>query len=222
MLTSVLYVMGAYLWGSIPTAYLVARYKKGIDIREYGSGNAGATNAMAYVGKYTGFLIGVFDSMGKGALPVFVANLLDQSLAVQVSMGLAAIAAHNWNIFMRFTGGRGVATALGIILGVWLWKEYLILMFVMGMLGRTIFKETGLWTLASLILLPILAIVFKRPDEILIMNLGIAALLIAKRLTANWEAPAEGYAIYQVMLNRILWDRDVPRKAQWTERRPSA
>ena len=68
MLTPVLLVIGAYLWGSIPTTYLVARYKTGIDIREFGSGNMGASNAMAYVGKLSGFLIGTFNRVGKGIL----------------------------------------------------------------------------------------------------------------------------------------------------------
>ena len=84
-MTAVLFIIGAYLWGSIPSAYLAARYFRNIDIREYGSGNVGAANVFSQLGKRAGWILGTFDSMGKGALPVFLANLLDQSLAVQAA-----------------------------------------------------------------------------------------------------------------------------------------
>ena len=95
-MTATLFIIGAYLWGSIPSAYLAARYLRGIDIREYGSGNVGAANIFSNIGKRIGWVLGTFDSMGKGALPVFLAGYaFDQSLAVQVGVGLAAIAGHN-------------------------------------------------------------------------------------------------------------------------------
>ena len=221
MLTPVLFVIGAYLWGGIPTTYLVARYKTGIDIREFGSGNMGASNAMAHVGKWSGLLLGTFDCVGKGILPVLLARLLDQSLGVQVGIGLAAIAGHNWTPFLRFTGGRGVATAVGLIVVFALWWEAIILVATMGVLGRLIFKDTGLWTFLSMLVLPVLAFLFNRPIEILVMTMFIGILLIAKRLTANWEPPY-GSSLIRIMLYRILWDRDVARKVEWTQRIPQS
>ena len=70
----VIIVIGAYLLGSIPTAYLVAKHKAGIDIRQYGSGNVGAANVSAQIGARIGFALGTFDCVAKGVLPVVVAD----------------------------------------------------------------------------------------------------------------------------------------------------
>jgi glycerol-3-phosphate acyltransferase PlsY len=220
MLGIILLVLGSYVWAAIPSSYLVGRYMKGIDIRDYGSGNVGATNVMTHVGRWTGFSLGTWDCLAKGTLPVVLARLLDQSLAVQVGAGLAAIAGHNWSPFIGFTGGRGVATAIGVLLGLLMFWEFLILAVVIGVIGQLMFRESGFWTFISILLLPVLAYLFNRPTEILYMNLGIGALLILKRVTANWEPPGTEYALARVVAYRVLWDRDVPRKAQWTKRGP--
>jgi glycerol-3-phosphate acyltransferase PlsY len=220
-LTAVLLIVGAYLWGSVPSSYLVGRYLKGIDIRRYGSGNVGATNLMTHVGKRTGFLVGIFDCLAKGTLPVALAQVFDAGLAVQAGVGLAAIVGHSWSPYLRFTGGRGVATAIGVVLGSLMWPESLILTVVMGGIGRLAFHDTGFWTFIALLALPVLAFAFDRPPEILAMTLGISVLLLAKRLTANWERPVSGYPVIRVLAYRALWDRDVPRNVQWTGRRPT-
>ncbi len=218
--TAALLIVGAYLWGAVPVSYLVGRYRKGIDIRDYGSGNVGATNLMTHVGARTGFLVGVFDCLAKGTLPVVVARLLDLPESVQAAAGLAAIAGHSWSPYLRFTGGRGVATAVGVIFGFLMWQEMLILAVVLAA-GRLLFRDTGLWTLVSLLALPVLARMFDEGPEIVMMTLGIGALLMAKRLTANWERPDPRYPVAQVLAFRALWDRDVPRKHQWTDRQPA-
>ena len=220
MLIAVLLIAGSYLFGAIPTAYLVTRYFKGVDIRDFGSGNVGATNVMIHVGWWHGFLQGIWDCLAKGALPVFLAHVLDQSLAVQVAVGLVAIAGHNWSPYLGFTGGRGVATAVGVLFGSQLWPEFFILTLVLGIMGRLLFKDTGMWTLVALIVLPVIAVILHRPPEIFYMTLGIGVLLISKRLTANWEPPSRDYPLLQVLMFRALWDRDVPKQAQWTERSP--
>ena len=229
MLTAALFIAGAYLWGAIPSAYLAGRYLKGIDIRRYGSGNIGAANVMSQVGKGTGWLIGTFDCLGKGALPVFLAAyVFEESLAIQVATGLAAIAGHNWSPYIRFTGGRGVAPAVGVVFGFQMWWEFLILTVVMGAIGRLLFRETAFWTFVSILLLPLLAFLFDRftpvdrSPEVLYMTLGIAVLLLAKRLTANWERPPNDAPLIMVLMYRLLWDRDVARQTQWTERRPQS
>lgn len=227
MLTAILFIAGSYLWASIPTAYLVSRYKKGIDIRDYGSGNVGAANVIAHVGRVTGFLLGTFDCLGKGTLPVVLAAQLDQSVAVQAGVGLAAIAGHNWTPFLRFTGGRGVATAIGVVFGFQMWPEFIILAAVIGVLGRLMFNEVGFWTFFSMLALPVLTFLvgllpqIDRPPEMMFMTLGIGALLMLKRVTANWEMPSGEYPLFQVVACRILWDRDIPKKLDWTRRRPS-
>lgn len=220
MVTSVFVIIGAYLWGSIPSAYIVARYAKGIDIRGYGSGNVGATNLMGQMGVLTGLALGSFDCVVKGTLPVLLAKLLGLSLTSQALVGLAAIAGHNWSPYIRFTGGRGVATAIGVLVGFLMWKEFLILTGVLGGLGRLVLRETGLATLLSLVMLPVLALLFGQPHEVVLMTLGIGFLLVLKRLVANWNPPARGIPLWRVMLNRFLWDRDAPRTSKRVGRRP--
>ena len=226
VLLSAVVIIGAYLWGGIPTSYLVARRKLGIDIRSYGSGNMGATNLMAQAGAWTGFFTGIYDCVGKGTLPVVIAGGTfispDLGLGVQGMAGLAAVAGHNWSPYMRFTGGRGVATGVGVFLGFFMWKEMLIMTFVLGFLGRLVFKETGLWTLIALITLPPLSYAFSQPPEVVLTTVGIMLLLIAKRVMANESTAPDGIPMRRVVLNRILWDRDVPVKSDWLERSPSS
>lgn len=219
-MVTALIIAGAYLWGAVPSAYLAGRFLKGIDIRDYGSGNVGAANVGEHVGRWTGIGLGAFDMLGKGTLPIVVARLLDQSLAAQGAVGAAAIAGHNWSPYIRFTGGRGIATAMGALVGLSMWLELLTVAVLFGWIGRSIYRETGLWTLVSMVVVPLLAYVYGRPEELVYATVGFGALIALKRLTANWEMPRGEHGLARVLTYRLTWDRDVPRKAQWTARRP--
>lgn len=214
MLSAILFVAGAYLLGAVPSAYLVGQYLKGIDIRRYGSGNVGATNVIDHVGKLPGLSLGAFDCLAKGTLPVVLSKVLGQSLEVQLAVGLASIFGHNWSPYIRFTGGRGVATAIGVIIGLMMWQEFIILCLVLGIIGRYIFRDTGFFTLLSLLALPLLAYLFNRPSEILYATVMIGVLILVKRLTANWESSFHHHSVLKVVVCRILWDRDVPQKGR--------
>lgn len=228
ILPTVALIAAAYLWGGIPTAYLVARLSSGIDIREYGSGNVGASNAAVHLGAKTGVAVGLFDFIGKGMLPALLARALDMPTAVQVGAALAAVAGHNWSPYIRFTGGRGVGAAGGAILAFALWYEALAATILIAGIGRVLIKDTGLLTLMAMIALPLTAVavgalgIAHRPTEIVAMCAGIAVLLTAKRLTANWERPDTKRAVLHTLICRILWDRDVPKQQEWTERTPIA
>ena len=113
----------SYLLGSIPSAYIIGRLFKGIDIRKTGSGNMGAMNAIYAVGLLPGLIVGAAD-VGKGALAVYLATFLCQLsnpaglalMIVQLVCGLTAIAGHNYPVFLGFRrGGKGGATAIGIL-----------------------------------------------------------------------------------------------------------
>ena len=220
MVENVLLVVGAFLVGSIPTGYLVSRYAAGIDIRDYGSGNAGASNVIAHVGMWIGAAQGLFDCLVKGALPVLVGAYIDANPWAQGGAGIAAVVGHNWSPFLRFTGGRGVATGIGALLGLMLWRELLIMAVLSLILMRIATRDTGLWTLMSIVLLPALAYVLGQPPEKVLTVVAIGALLVFKRLTANWEPIPSEYGVLRVLAFRILWDRDVPKRVEWTNRRP--
>ncbi len=216
----ILLIVAAYLWGAVPTAYLVARYVKGIDIRNHGSGNVGASNAAEHLGGRIGLAIGIFDAIGKGSLIVVIASFLDQDLAVQVGMGLAVIVGHNWSVYLRLTGGRGIATSLGVILGLGLVWEFPV-WGILILSGRIARGDTALLALFGALALPFLAWMRGQPAEIVWMLVAITLLMVTKRTTANWERPkTDGNGLPRVLTNRILWDRDESAKEEWTVRRP--
>jgi acyl-phosphate glycerol 3-phosphate acyltransferase len=103
----------AYLAGSIPFGYLLARYR-GIDIRTVGSGNIGATNVTRNLGHKLGALVFVLDS-AKGALPTALALWLTHDVAVAAAAGLSATIGHMFPVWLRFRGGKGVATGTGVV-----------------------------------------------------------------------------------------------------------
>lgn len=113
MLTGIVSLIIGYLLGSFPTAYLIARYRKGIDIREVGVRNMGGANVIRHVGKGEGIVTLIVD-MGKGALSVFIPQLLGASLPWVLGAGFAAMLGHNYPVYIGFRGGKGIATVMGI------------------------------------------------------------------------------------------------------------
>ena len=128
-MTDAALVLLAYLTGSIPMAYVVGRAARKIDIRRYGSGNAGASNVWVQVGKRTALSVGAFDVFVKGSLPTYVAWEFGTSPWIAAAAGLAAVAGHNWSAYLGLTGGRGVTVATGVML-VLAWKELIALLLV--------------------------------------------------------------------------------------------
>jgi glycerol-3-phosphate acyltransferase PlsY len=104
-----------YILGSIPFAYIIGRLKKGVDIRETGGGNIGALNVYRNVGPIYG-LSALAADIGKGAMAVVIASWLDLSLPWICVAGFAAVLGHNWPVFLKFRGGKGAATVLGVLL----------------------------------------------------------------------------------------------------------
>lgn len=123
LLTAFCAIVAAYLIGSIPFAFLIVRWRKGIDIRTVGSGNVGATNVGRLLGlRYFLFTFGL--DVAKGFLPTWVLPRLAEMLTheniggLPVLVGLAAILGHNYPLYLRFRGGKGVATSLGAFLAL--------------------------------------------------------------------------------------------------------
>ncbi len=111
----ILAIVIGYLLGSIPCAYIAGRLVKGVDIRQLGGGNMGAVNIMREIGTAAGFTV-LFADMAKGSLAVLVAQWLDVSLIWVFIVGLAVVVGHNWPVWLRFKGGQGLATTLGVLL----------------------------------------------------------------------------------------------------------
>ncbi|MDH4291554.1 MAG: glycerol-3-phosphate acyltransferase, partial [Dehalococcoidia bacterium] len=111
----ILSVIIGYLLGSIPTAYIVSRVRKGTDIRTIGSRNMGGANVMREIGTHEGVFVGLFD-IAKGAGAILIARALDVSELWVFGTGFAAVVGHNFPLFAGFRGGRGSATVIGIFL----------------------------------------------------------------------------------------------------------
>ena len=110
-------ILISYLIGSIPSGFLLTKYVMRKDVRKYGSGNIGATNVARVMGIKSGILVAVFDIL-KGYLGVLVGQaILGSNLSAAILfVAIAAIAGHDWSIFLGFSGGKGVATTFGVIL----------------------------------------------------------------------------------------------------------
>jgi glycerol-3-phosphate acyltransferase PlsY len=116
LLREVLIVLLAYFLGAIPFSHLVARRRAGIDIRDHGEGNVGARNVFHVVGPRWGLLAGVLD-VGKGLAAFLVGSGMAGSQTTVLLCGVAAPLGHGFSPFLRFRGGKGVATTLGFLLG---------------------------------------------------------------------------------------------------------
>ncbi len=160
-MTSALALLIGYLIGSIPSAYLVVRKRTGVDIRAAGSGNVGGYNAAQVTGSsWTGVFVGLLDG-AKGVVASFGAWwLFPDQVIVQYAATLGAVVGHNYPVWLRFKGGRGLATAAGLMFGIGLFYTFA-------------------WTLSW--------VVFHRLTKDIIRS-NVLASLVAPVLT--WLAPA--------------------------------
>jgi glycerol-3-phosphate acyltransferase PlsY len=106
-------VIGSYLIGSIPSGLVIGRLK-GIDVREYGSGNIGTTNVLRTLGARYGAIVLIADVF-KGVIAVLLARYIIETPTGEIAAGFAVVAGHDWSLFLKFKGGRGVATSLGAL-----------------------------------------------------------------------------------------------------------
>jgi glycerol-3-phosphate acyltransferase PlsY len=227
----------SYLVGSVPTAYLIARLVKGIDIRRYGSGNVGGTNLAQQLGKAWLLPLGLVDVLVKGSAPVwagrYVLDLDPASMPLLVAP-LLAIAGHNWSAYLKFQGGRGIAVVGGSFLA--LSPLLLGLFLAVALAGWLVTRSAGVWVLISLALLPLWAWLLPwvllwvlpwarlagPPQDMVWYCIGVLALVVLKRLVSNWTPLPAGLPKRKVLLNRLLRDRDVDRREDWVGRVPGA
>lgn len=172
-------IIAAYIIGSIPFGYLTVRLTKGIDIRKYGSGSTGTTNVLRTAGPVAAALTVTGDFL-KGVVTVVAARLTGLPVTCVLIIGLAALAGHNWPIFLRFKGGRGVATGFGISLGL-TWQISAGL-FVVWVLIIAVTRYVSLASVIVMALYPVMVIYFKEPLPIIIFGiLGASTIIVMHR-----------------------------------------
>ncbi|MDP2938110.1 MAG: glycerol-3-phosphate 1-O-acyltransferase PlsY [Candidatus Omnitrophota bacterium] len=202
MLWIVLGILISYLIGSIPTAYIFGRVLKGIDIRKFGSGNVGATNALRVLGKPAGIAVLVLDILKGFVVVFFLGNIIvaritgiPDDITTRVLLGLSCICGHNWTIFLKLKGGKGMATTLGVLLGLTVKVAGLKLIFVMVILTwLVVFIITRIVSLASMIsgiALPVYMFLLKQPS-ILIYSSVLLCIFIILRHKSNLKRLFQG------------------------------
>jgi glycerol-3-phosphate acyltransferase PlsY len=178
MLEAALALLASYLLGAIPTSHLVSRLFAKIDLREHGSGNLGATNLYRVLGGKYAIPVALFD-IAKGAIPVLVfAPRVAGSELFAVACGVAAILGHVFSVFVGFKGGKGVATAAGVMLGL-----TPLALAVAAAVWAVLVLLTGyvsLGSIAAAAVLPVAVYLLERPTtaELLWIDVGVAAGVI--------------------------------------------
>lgn len=177
MLAALLVIGLAFVLGSIPTGVLLSSALGGHDVRQHGSGNIGAANVARTSGLKVGALVGFIDLV-KGVVPVLIgrlAGLDDMGLAI---VAMLAVVGHDYSIFLRFRGGKGVATTLGAALALAPWTA--VLAMVGWLLVMYLSRYSSLASLTALALLPILLAVTLQPAPYVVAGVLLFALGVWK------------------------------------------
>jgi len=170
----------AYLIGSIPTGLWLGQHYLGVDLREHGSGNLGATNAFRVLGKKMGATV-LFIDVLKGLAPVvFLPPLLGVRATPEneLIIGCSAVAGHVFSMFVNFRGGKGVATALGVFLAIAPGEMLAVLALGIGIIVTTGYVSAA--AVVGALLLPFLLYFSGRPAVVLLVSCIIAAIVLVR------------------------------------------
>jgi len=194
-------IIVSYLIGSIPTAYIFGWVLKGIDIRKFGSGNVGATNALRVLGKPAGITVLALDILKGFLAVVFLGDFITSRVisipheTLRIILGLGCICGHNWTIFLGFKGGKGVAATFGVLLGLAIKVGgFKVILGLAVLTWVIIFIITRIVSLASIltgISLPIYTVLFKQPPALVFLSI-ILAVFITLRHQANLKRIFQG------------------------------
>jgi len=184
MLMMLVGAVAAYCLGAFPTSYLMGKVLKGIDIRRHGSGNVGATNVYRVVGKVPGVLVLIVD-MGKGWVPVvlgapwvIVAGVTLPLETVQALLGLCAVCGHIWSPFLGFGGGKGVATATGVLLGLSPVLAGLAALVWIGVAMTT--RYVSVSSMVAVTIVPFLMAATARPTSWVMVGAVLCVIIVAR------------------------------------------
>lgn len=201
----VLSLLAGYLLGSIPFAHLIARGIKGVDLAAVGSGNVGTRNLVRNLGLGWGLLGGALD-FGKGWLAMWLGSTVAATSAPWWMLaGAAAVIGHNWPVWLRFRGGRGLAPALGAVAFVALWPE-LALTFVIGWVLMRLTRSITQTTIFGIAILLALVNFLARPLEISLFILSLAIVMALNALPDLSQSSARLMARKDNMLATLFSD----------------
>jgi glycerol-3-phosphate acyltransferase PlsY len=167
---AIVLILIAYLLGAVNFSFLYGRLFKGIDIRNHGSGNAGATNTLRVLGKGPGILVLILDVL-KGVAAVLIGKwaAAPDQLWIPVLCGLFAIIGHNWPVYFGFRGGKGVATMIGAMLTLAFLPTLTACLIAVAVIAVTRYVSLG--SLLIALLTPAMLLAFHRPLEIFLASI---------------------------------------------------
>ncbi len=184
----VLSLVGAYVLGSVPFALLISRIFYRIDIREHGSGNVGATNVVRVLGKGPGIACFVLDFL-KGFVPTWLGGHFGFPWWAVLLLGVAAILGHSRSLFLRFTGGKSVATGAGVIVALSPWVGLCALALWAVVFGVS--RIVSLGSIVAAAALPLLMFLFHEPVPYVVFSL-VVSLYVIVRHRSNIERLLKG------------------------------
>jgi glycerol-3-phosphate acyltransferase PlsY len=176
-----------YLLGSIPCAYITGRLVKGVDIRQVGGGNMGALNVAREIGLLPGLTVLIAD-IGKGSLAVLIANWLGLPLIWIFIAGFAAVVGHNWPIFLRFKGGKGAATSIGVLFALTPGEFAISLAIMVAVIIIT--SNVRLAIVVGLAFLPLIIWRLNGSVMLITYSLALSFFLLIRSLPTTREAVA--------------------------------
>jgi glycerol-3-phosphate acyltransferase PlsY len=175
--TALLLVLAAYLLGAVPSSYLAGRWTRGIDLREHGSGNLGATNTFRVLGPRIAAPVMVFDVL-KGFAPTLLFPRWDghEAWTWALAYGAAAILGHVFSVYMRFRGGKGVATGAGVFLALAPAAVAPALVVWLGVLAAS--RMVSLASLAAAVTLLVALLVTEDRVPVLLLGVAVAGFVV--------------------------------------------
>jgi len=173
-------LVAAYLVGSVPVGLLLVRWVKGVDIRETGSGNIGATNVWRLGGPRLGIPVFLLD-FGKGIAAVMLGKwVAPGSYLIHVLAGMAGIVGSNWSIFLRFRGGRGVSMSLGVLVA--LVPRVALITFAVWLVALLTTRYVSVSSMAGALIVPVLMFLFHAPLAYSILGLICCAFVMIRHI----------------------------------------
>jgi glycerol-3-phosphate acyltransferase PlsY len=164
----------AYLLGNVATSYIVSKVFGKIDIREYGSGNAGSTNVLRVLGAKAAVIAFSGDVL-KGTAAVLIGRYIGGSYG-EILAGIFVIIGHNWPVFLGGKGGKGIATTIGLMLPID--PLMVVLILIVGIIVIATTRYVSLASITGVTIYPIAMIVTKKPAEYIVFSLILSAIAI--------------------------------------------
>ncbi len=185
IITGIIAIVIGYLLGSIPSAYIAARLATGKDVRQMGGGNVGGLNVFREVGPWPALAVGIAD-LGKGAAAVAIAHwLLDLAPIFVLLAGLAAVIGHNWMVWLKFSGGKGMGAtfgALAVVMPLYGYWQGLVILFGIILVPIIITRNVALSMGIGLVFLPLITWLGTKSGTATIIAIILGLLIAIKFL----------------------------------------